>query len=114
MITLAYWQRQLRQIITPLFFLILIVYFIYHVFQGDRGVLAWFRLDTKISEARDQLKKLEATREGLENKVNLLSPKSLDLDMLEEQSRKILNFTREDELIVKDIPLPSPKGSAAP
>ncbi len=43
-----------------------------------------------------------AEKEQLEQKVRLLSSASLDLDLLEERTRTVLNFAAEDEFIILD------------
>ena len=59
---------------------------------------------------------IRAEREILEGKVRLLSPDSLDPDMLDERARLMLNFGYEDEIVVvPDVtviysePSPSPR-----
>jgi len=42
----------------------------------------------------------------LQNKVTRLSPETLDLDLLEEQVRKVLNFVAPNELIIINSPNP--------
>jgi hypothetical protein len=46
----------------------------------------------------------------MERRVALLSPQSLDLDMLEERARIVLNYGRESEVVV----LVSPPNQPAP
>jgi cell division protein FtsB len=49
-------------------------------------------------------RELDAQRAELERKVKLLRPDSLDPDMLEERAREVLNYTREDEVVVMTGP----------
>jgi cell division protein FtsB len=41
---------KLRHIVFPVVIVAMMVYFTYHIFQGQRGVLAWIRLDKKLKE----------------------------------------------------------------
>ena len=58
------------------------------------------RLQQKIADDEVTLSTLQSQREILERQVHLLSPNNLDLDMLEERARLILNFARPDEVII--------------
>jgi len=76
------------------------LYFVYHAVQGDRGVLAWLRLQQDLAAVEAEQAALAEERDVLEHRVSLLRPNSLDPDMLEERARAVLNYTRPDEVIV--------------
>ena len=76
---------RLRHIVFPVVIVAMMVYFTYHIFQGQRGVLAWIRLDKK----------------QLEREAYLLRPDSLDVDLLEEKARQALNFAHPNEVVVQ-------------
>jgi cell division protein FtsB len=40
-------------------------------------------------------------KENLEREAYLLRPDSLDLDLLEEKARQVLNFAHSDEVVVQ-------------
>ena len=75
-------------------------YFIYHAVQGDRGILAWFRVNQQLEQSHQDLAATTEQREALEQRVALLSNSSLDLDMLEERARVMLNFSHPDDVVV--------------
>lgn len=75
-------------------------YFIYHAVQGDRGILAWLRVNQQLEQAHQQFEATSAQRAALEQRVALLSNSSLDLDMLEERARVMLNFSHPDDVVV--------------
>lgn len=75
-------------------------YFIYHAVQGDRGIMAWFRVNQQLEQARQELAATTEERAALEQRVALLSNSSLDLDMLEERARVMLNFSYPDDVVV--------------
>ncbi|MCD6034772.1 MAG: Septum formation initiator [Rickettsiales bacterium] len=81
--------------LSGLFFLC--CYFAYHVASGDRGLLALIRLQHEAEVAHAQLESLQAERIGLEHRVSLLRPSSLDLDLLDQQSRKYLGYVQSNE-----------------
>ncbi len=92
---------RLRHIVFPVVIVAMMIYFTYHIFQGQRGVLAWIRLDKKLKEQEIILDKLTQEKEGLEREAYLLRPDSLDVDLLEEKSRLLLNFAHSDEVVVQ-------------
>ena len=93
--------ERLRHIIFPVVIVTMMVYFTYHIFQGQRGVLAWIRLDKKLNEQEITLNALTKEKEYLEKEAYLLRPDSLDIDLLEEKSRQVLNFAHPDEVVVQ-------------
>ena len=84
----------------PLFGILLFTYFVYHSIQGQHGILAWRQLDIHITKAEVRFANLQANQVKLEQRVTMLRPNTLDSDMLEEQSRRLLNFTHEDDVVV--------------
>jgi cell division protein FtsB len=78
--------------------LLILIYFIFHALAGNRGIIAYFKLNQQIEKLTTELDNLRAERIALEHKVNLLkSP--LDKDMLDEQARKILGVSKPNEKI---------------
>ena len=65
-------------------------YFVYHAVQGDRGIVAWMQLNQQIRVAETELSKTDTERQEMEQRVALLSNTSLDLDMLEEIGKYLL------------------------
>ena len=90
----------LKSLLTPVIGVGLVGYFAYHTVQGNRGVLSLVSLMSETDQARETLAEMHAERLALEARVNALSPAHLDLDLLEEQARFILNVGNEDELVL--------------
>jgi len=93
-------RRRARLVIGPFLGLTAVVYFGYHTIQGDRGLMAWWRLNQEIKQAEESLAQLEDARDNLDHRARLLRPDHLDPDMLEERARLMLNMGRDDEVIV--------------
>ena len=93
-------KRRLAQVTWPMLGACLAGYFVYHAVQGDRGIVAWMQLNQQIRVAEDELAKTDAERQEMEQRVALLSNTSLDLDMLEERARVMLNFAHPDDLVI--------------
>ncbi len=89
-----------RQMIGPLIGICSIAYFGFHVVHGDRGLLTYWRLQQKIIETQPLLDEARNQRVRLANRVQLLRPDNLDLDMLEERARIMLNFGYRDDVVI--------------
>lgn len=94
--------KTIKKIWGPLTAIFLSIYFGYHIFQGERGVISWFQLSKKVKIDEEYLASLTTEKETLEQRVKLLRPDSIDLDMLDEQARRLLNYTKKDEVIIPD------------
>jgi cell division protein FtsB len=93
-------RRRARHTIGPFLGLTAVVYFAYHTVQGDRGLLAWWRLNREVHTAEATLGRLQVERDRLDRRAQLLRPDHLDPDMLEERARIMLNMGRDDEVVV--------------
>lgn len=78
----------------------LFMYFGFHLMHGDMGYFALRGVDQKLTEAQKQYDSLRAERVALENRVKLLRPASLDLDMLDERARVVLGFVGPSERVI--------------
>ena len=87
-------------IIGPVIGACLIVYFIYHAVQGDRGLIAFWQLTKQVTQAENTLSILSRKRAQIQNRVTLLNPYSLNSDMLEERARFMLGYSKPGEIVV--------------
>ena len=99
----------IRHILVPFISIGIMGYFLYHAFQGDRGFIAYLRLQKKLTTENKECEKLSEQRHILEKRVYLLRPDSLDLDLLEERARSVLNFAEATDIIIHDGSIGSPK-----
>ena len=90
------WKKLSVQGLLVLFF----IYFTYHLFQGERGLISMMSLKAQIKKDQAVLDEKEQKKADLEHQVSLLRPDSLDLDMLEERARVVLNYAYPEEIIV--------------
>ena len=93
-------RRRLRQVALPLLGACLSAYFVFHAIHGDRGILAWLRLKQELKAATSEAAKSSRERSAMEWRVTVLSNSSLDLDMLEERARVMLNYAHPDDVII--------------
>jgi cell division protein FtsB len=98
------YSGKVRQVIVPLAGAALMAYFAYHAVQGDRGLIAWWKLRYEMEHTDVALQELTAEKKALEQRVSLLRPQSLDPDMLEERARIMLGFVHADDRIVPLTP----------
>jgi cell division protein FtsB len=97
-------KRHAASAVAPAIGFCVVAYFAYHSVQGDRGLVAWMRLNENIEIARAEVAGLQAERVALERRVSLLRPDSLDRDLLDEQARIVLNFARPGEIVILERP----------
>ena len=87
-------------IIVPVIGSCLIVYFIYHAVQGDRGLIAFWQLTKQVTQAENTHSILSLKRARIKNRVTLLNPYSLNSDMLEERARFMLGYSKPGEIVI--------------
>jgi cell division protein FtsB len=80
---------------------LLLVYFIYHSLQGERGIFAYQRLKTELAEKHTQLESLTKEKELYEKKLRLIQNKRIDTDLLDELAKRKLGVAEpEEELVI--------------
>ena len=92
--------RKLRPVLWPVLGACLVGYFAFHTVQGNRGLIARSHLQAEVAEAEATLAELRRRRADLELRADLLHPERLDLDMLDERARVMLNLAHPDDIVV--------------
>ncbi len=93
-------QRLSQKALAPFMVLSLMGYFIYHSIQGDRGILAWVQIQDRLFKTQNHLQGIMQARLELEEKVRDLRPESINRDLLDQQVRLQLGYTRPDEVVI--------------
>lgn len=93
-------RSRFRQAIAPILGSILVVYFSFHMVQGNHGLIAYLGLQAKVTEAEARYADVHAERLLMDQRVSLLRPDNLDPDMLEERARTVLDFVHADEIVI--------------
>ena len=93
-------RLRLRYILWPTIWATIILYISFHILQGERGLIAFWQINSEVSAAKVIKESLLKQKSILQNRVNLLSPKSLDPDMLEERVRIMLGYSKPNETII--------------
>ena len=89
-----------RFILWPTIWATIILYITFHTIQGERGLIAFMQIHGEVLAAKKTQQPLISKKNRLQNKVTLLSLKSLDTDMLEERVRIMLGYSRPNETII--------------
>jgi cell division protein FtsB len=101
-------RRRARAITGPVLAISLVCYFAYHLFVGDRGLIAWLHLTQQLRDGKATLAALDSERRALDHRVGLLRPDHLDPDMLDERARAALNLAGPDEIVIQKDAGPKP------
>lgn len=79
----------------------LIGYFSFAAIQGPFGMLNLFEIEAQEARLSDELAILQHQHAAARNRAHRLSDGFLDLDLLDEQARKVLGLARGDEIIIR-------------
>ena len=82
------------------FFIFISLYFTFTAIYGNNGLKKNIALEFEIIELNNKLSSSQKVLYEIEKKTSSLSKKNLDLDLLDEQSRKILGLIRPDEIML--------------
>ncbi|MBO7556846.1 MAG: septum formation initiator family protein [Alphaproteobacteria bacterium] len=96
---IKYWVKQSGVLI---FFVVLFFYFAFNMFYGDRGFQKYVYLKKEVQYAQEMAEKYQQKKEYLNQEVKLLSPNNLDLDLLDERARDVLNLVGNGEFVILD------------
>lgn len=100
MLVLKELRRQGRQIIASIFGVAVIGYFAYHAVEGEHGLRAYFALKLQTELAGEERDALREDRRVIERRVTMLKSESLDLDMVDERARTVLNKVHEEDYVI--------------
>jgi cell division protein FtsB len=79
---------------------LVIGYFAFHAYTGDRGLKAKADIEAELAELSRELATLKAERAEWDHRVGLLKSVQLDPDMLGEQARVQLGYAHPDDVIL--------------
>lgn len=82
----------------------LIVYFGFHAFTGERGLLSSTQRDAALAAKSQELAELRTQRQDLEARAKLLRDSSLSADLLEERARSLLGFGHPNDYVIRVKP----------
>ena len=96
------------RLVRPLLVVLVLFYFSYHLVHGERGLFALVRDQRRLELLTGQMERVHQDRLALERKVAHLRGERLDLDLLDEQMRRVLGMMRPGEMVVLLSPASAP------
>ncbi|MEZ5872075.1 MAG: septum formation initiator family protein [Nitratireductor sp.] len=91
---------RLHRFAIPAICLVLMAYFLHHAWSGRFGLEAAARIAEDEVRLEYELVRLKHQREDLEARVRLLRDGTLEQDMLDEQSRRMLGVSAPNEVVI--------------
>ena len=91
----------IRYIVNFFCLFLLLVYFIYHIFNGKYGIHSYINLKQQLQEKKTKLYEINNKNKVVKSKINNLKNDNLDVDLLEEELKNKLNFSFDKEIIIK-------------
>lgn len=79
----------------------LALYFTFAAVQGDYGLFRRAEIELQTLRLTQELARVNAEVEQMENLTRRLSDRFLDLDLLDEQARRVLGVIRPDEIVIR-------------
>jgi len=92
-----------NKIVLYLSFLItffIFIYLVYFLVNGQRGLLKYFYLTKQAEEYNHTLANLKAENDYYIDRTKRLQPNTVDLDFLDEQTRKKLGLIDKNEIVI--------------
>ena len=93
-------RRRAHFVVGPVIGIVLTAYFVYHLIEGDHGLIRWLSLTREIRAENANLEAVRAQRKALDVRVSDLKPNHLDPDLLDERVRATLNLVAPDEIVI--------------
>jgi cell division protein FtsB len=100
MLILQEMRRKAPAIAWPLMGIAVTAYFVYHTFEGERGLRAGREIAQQLFLAKQNLAATEVERDALAHKVAGLDPAHVDPDLLDQQIRSTLDLVAPNEIII--------------
>jgi cell division protein FtsB len=79
----------------------LMSYLTFAALQGEHGLFRLFQVEAQATTLRTTLADLQSERAAIANKTSRLSADRLDLELLDDQARRVLGLGRPDEMIAR-------------
>ena len=79
---------------------IIFVFFISHIFYGERSVWKIFLLNSQIVAANKEYNKLIDNKKNIITEINLLRDNNLDSDYISEISYDLLGLIQSDQIVI--------------
>ena len=82
-------------------FLVLAIYFAFAAVSGEHGLFARSAIEGDVARLQVERAGLDREVTGLRRRVDGLSDRSLDLELVDERIRDVLGYVRRDEIVLR-------------
>ena len=82
------------------FSFVIFIFFISHIFFGERSIWKIFLLNSQIAAETKQHKSLISDKKNLLSEINLLKDNNLDSDYITEISYDLLGLIQSDQIVI--------------
>ena len=79
---------------------IIFVFFISHIFFGERSIWKIFSLNSQIAITTKEYNKLINTKKNIISEINLLRDDNIDSDYITEVSYDLLGLIQSDQIVI--------------
>ena len=93
-------RRRAKRYMVQSIVMCLVLYFLYHLIQGGRGIMTLRSLETSLEKSTAELSLLKQEHDKLSHRVDLMKPGVVCPDLLEEQAKSVLGYAHSNEKIV--------------
>ena len=83
-----------------IFSVIIFIFFIYHIFFGERSIWKIFSLNSHIVKATNEYNKLINNKKNIMSEIHLLRDDNLDSDYITEISYDLLGLIHSDQIVI--------------
>ena len=83
-----------------IFSFIIFVFFISHIFFGERSIWKIFSLNSQIAITTKEYNKLINTKKNIISEINLLRDDNIDPDYITEISYDLLGLIQSDQIVI--------------
>ena len=91
---------RLHLYVLPLMFLMITLYFAFHLVQGERGISQLAKINSEIAKGEAILEITNQEKTRLEKQIQALSPTLVQNDMLDEVARQQFGVIEETEYVI--------------
>lgn len=88
------------RLMKPLMFVCAVFYLAYHTMHGERGIFALVREMHQRQVLEETLSATREKRMAMEQRVAHFRDNSLDLDLLDEQMRRMMGMMKPNEVVI--------------
>ena len=92
-------RRGVKQVAGASLGCLMLIYFLFHTVNGERGLFSWLHLKQQILQAETLAAELSQEKSKWENRTKRLCCENIDKDLLDEQARAVAGLGNRDEFV---------------